>query len=41
MTVDDAMVINMPSGLLGIRNMGLANQPRRTVGPMRDLARQN
>ena len=26
MTVDDAMVINAPSGLIGIRNMGLAKQ---------------
>ena len=29
MTVDDAMVINIPSRLPGIRNMGLANQTRR------------
>ena len=34
MTVGDAMVINIPSGFLGIRNMGFAKQPRRPSNPV-------
>ena len=34
MTVGDAMVINIPGGLPGIRDMGLAKQPRRPSNPV-------
>ena len=34
MAVDDAMVINIPSGLSGIRNMGLAKQPHVPSSPV-------
>ena len=34
MTVDDVMAINASSGMIGIRNMGLAKQPRRPSSPV-------
>ena len=34
MTVDDAMVISIPPGLPGIRNMGLAKQTRLPSNPV-------
>ena len=34
MTVDAAMVINIFSGLPGMRNMGLAKQPHRPSNPV-------
>ena len=34
MTMDEALVVNIPSGLLGTRNIGLAKQPRRPSSPV-------